>query len=351
MTRYFLSSILSSVLLPGAVLAGSDDSMMLPTVAPEAVAAANCGSTIDKQVPYLEALRIAIERCLIYPPYIQDGAKCRLRVVQSAQGKVTGVSVMECSGHPKFGEFAERAVLKASPLPLPVKGSSFLPEFGIIFSPDVQRIRQSLLANPAPVQEIHMDSPPPRPFSFSEPELKYRATLVGTIRQNLRNSSTIAEQICSATITQNRLGEVQRVEIRQCDSKEMASAVEAAVYKSSPLPLPADIALFKPRVEIAIATPPQRIAQVARPISEPSKPYYPESARKQNQEGTATVKLLVLRDGTVKSVSIERSSGFSALDDQAMKIIQEAKWAPAIATTGEPMDSTLVLPIVFRLKD
>jgi TonB family protein len=99
------------------------------------------------------------------------------------------------------------------------------------------------------------------------------------------------------------------------------------------------------------AAPTQRIAQGAHPISKSSGPYYPESARKQSQEGTATVKLVVLRDGTIKSASIERSSGFSALDDQAMKIIQEAKWTPAVATTGEPMDSTLVLPIVFRLKD
>ncbi|MFZ2268082.1 MAG: TonB family protein [Azonexus sp.] len=123
-----------------------------------------CHAPLDKSIAYPDALRVAIERCFIYPPYLDDGARCEIRVWQTPQGKVTRVDVQECIGHPKFGEFAERAVLKASPLPVPVRSTSFLPEFGIIFSPDVRKFRQSLAKSPMPVRETSIQEAPGQGF-------------------------------------------------------------------------------------------------------------------------------------------------------------------------------------------
>jgi TonB family protein len=129
-----------------------------------AAGAGNCHAPLDNDIAYPDALRIAIERCFIYPPYLDEGAKCEIRVWQTTIGEVTRVEIKECMGHPKFGEFAERAVLKASPLPVPIRNTSFLPEFGIIFSPDVGKFRKTLAGDPVPVREISIQEAPGQEF-------------------------------------------------------------------------------------------------------------------------------------------------------------------------------------------
>lgn len=142
----------------------------LPTIPSslEATGTAECRGPMRQDIPYLDALRVAIERCFIYPPYLEDGARCVVRVSQRPNGTVTGVEVQNCTGHPKFADFIERAVLKASPLPRPARETSFLPTFGIIFSPNVEKFREALRAAPAEARELTITPASPRPPIVSE---------------------------------------------------------------------------------------------------------------------------------------------------------------------------------------
>jgi len=50
---------------------------------------------------------------------------------------------------------------------------------------------------------------------------------------------------------------------------------------------------------------------------------YPESARRQNQQGSCLVRITVDRDGNVTDVKLMESSGYRALDDEAMQAVRQ----------------------------
>jgi len=52
---------------------------------------------------------------------------------------------------------------------------------------------------------------------------------------------------------------------------------------------------------------------------------YPEEARRWNWSGIALVHVLVTGTGRLKDVSVERSSGFRVLDDQAVRMVERAQ--------------------------
>jgi TonB family protein len=79
------------------------------------------------------------------------------------------------------------------------------------------------------------------------------------------------------------------------------------------------------------------------------EPYYPAAAREQGWQGTALLKVLVLRNGSVGSLEILRSSGFSVLDRSALKAVKEWKFVPA-QKDGQPIEIGVEIPVTFRLE-
>lgn len=79
-----------------------------------------------------------------------------------------------------------------------------------------------------------------------------------------------------------------------------------------------------------------------------SRKSYPAAAAEQRQEGAVTMRLALDRSGQILSVRIERSSGFSLLDQEALALVQRAKPLPP-APAAVPGDHFEVLvPLVFR---
>ncbi len=245
----FISAFFIGALCAGYTVVAEADTPLIIVSNPDAKGVEACGKPIGRDVSYLQALSQAIERCLIYPPYMQDGAKCRLQVSQTQQGVVTNIRVFECIGHPKLGDFAERAVLKASPLPIAPKESSFLPVFGIVFSPDITKYRQSQIADAPPLQNISIDQPPPLP-PVSEQEAVYITKLYQTIEPYLSFAPREIGGQCRVRIFQDRSGNVQEVQPLKCDSIPFAASVQAGIMKASPLPLPSEPEIFKPQLEL-----------------------------------------------------------------------------------------------------
>lgn len=77
---------------------------------------------------------------------------------------------------------------------------------------------------------------------------------------------------------------------------------------------------------------------------------YPEAAKRLGAEGTAFIKALVDRDGSVMRVVVLRSSGCAILDTSAVQSAYEFKFSPALQN-NKPVRVWIMLPLRFRLAD
>ena len=79
-----------------------------------------------------------------------------------------------------------------------------------------------------------------------------------------------------------------------------------------------------------------------------SRKTYPEAARERDEEGRVVVRFTVIRDGTVLSVSVVRSSGIAALDDAAQAMLRGARLPPFPETMTQSQVNVTV-PIAYSL--
>ncbi|MGE0680260.1 MAG: energy transducer TonB [Candidatus Binatia bacterium] len=81
------------------------------------------------------------------------------------------------------------------------------------------------------------------------------------------------------------------------------------------------------------------------------KPRYPMLARRLGAQGVVLLRVQVREDGTVATVELARSSGFSMLDDSAARTVRESwRFVPA-RIDGTPIASWVEVPIRFVLED
>jgi protein TonB len=78
-------------------------------------------------------------------------------------------------------------------------------------------------------------------------------------------------------------------------------------------------------------------------------PRYPLMARRNGEQGTVTLRVLVTREGLPARVSIERSSGSSQLDGAALETVKTWRFVPA-RQGQESIEAWVLVPIVFRLE-
>ena len=77
---------------------------------------------------------------------------------------------------------------------------------------------------------------------------------------------------------------------------------------------------------------------------------YPEAAREYGQEGTATIRFTVARDGHVTNVVLVNGSGVARLDSAAVQMLQGAV-VPAFPTEMPQADMTITVSINYALDD
>ena len=80
------------------------------------------------------------------------------------------------------------------------------------------------------------------------------------------------------------------------------------------------------------------------------KPAYPPAARRAREEGNVLLRLNIDKDGTVSSVTVIGSSGYSDLDDAALQELKEWRYSPA-RKDGIPVVSFKDVRLRFRLDD
>ncbi|MBS2213689.1 TonB family protein [Carboxylicivirga mesophila] len=78
---------------------------------------------------------------------------------------------------------------------------------------------------------------------------------------------------------------------------------------------------------------------------------YPEVAQKAGVSGRVYVTFIVADDGSVKDAKIARTSGFSVLDDEALRVVSEMpEWQPG-KQSGKAVNVSFTVPINFQLND
>lgn len=77
---------------------------------------------------------------------------------------------------------------------------------------------------------------------------------------------------------------------------------------------------------------------------------YPEEARREGWSGTTWVDVLVGSNGKIKELAVQQSSGFSILDEQAMRMVDRITlwWIPQRLRNREV---TVAVPVGFYIRD
>lgn len=78
------------------------------------------------------------------------------------------------------------------------------------------------------------------------------------------------------------------------------------------------------------------------------KPDYPLAARRRGMEGTVRLEVAVSSEGRPTRVRVAHGSGHELLDTLAQRAVENWRFQPA-RRGGEPVESTVEVPVVFRL--
>lgn len=77
---------------------------------------------------------------------------------------------------------------------------------------------------------------------------------------------------------------------------------------------------------------------------------YPPISQRLSEQGTVTVRYAVDVDGSVGAVTVEKSSGYSRLDEAAVRCVQ-TRWRQKPATqNGKPIALTTLAKILFKFR-
>lgn len=125
-----------------------------------------------------------------------------------------------------------------------------------------------------------------------------------------------------------------------------APASERAIHQESqpePIP-PLDAPVKTAEPTQAAVVPPQADASY---LNNPA-PAYPPQSRRNREEGTVVLEVLVKADGSLGELRLKTSSGYNRLDDAALKAVKNWHFVPA-KRGNDAIDFWYELPIEFSL--
>ncbi len=112
-----------------------------------------------------------------------------------------------------------------------------------------------------------------------------------------------------------------------------------------PVTVPKPVPAPPPRPPPPPPPPPTKLEPTYRPdVAD----FYPDAARRANQEGRVLVKLCISIQGRVESAEVETTSGFPMLDEAAIKVGKAFRFK-APTQLGKPVATCTSLPVKFEL--
>ena len=76
-------------------------------------------------------------------------------------------------------------------------------------------------------------------------------------------------------------------------------------------------------------------------------PEYPDFAKRAKQQGTVVLEVEVLKDGSVRNISVKRSVP-GGLDEAAIAAVRKVKFQPG-RSSGQPVDCLVIIPVEFKI--
>lgn len=120
---------------------------------------------------------------------------------------------------------------------------------------------------------------------------------------------------------------------------------QARVSEPAPAPVVAAPVAAVPAAPAAPAGP--RVISAVEYIRAP-QPVYPSSSRRMGEQGVVTLRVLVNEKGYAEQASIQKSSGFSNLDEAGRVAVMRALFKPYVED-GKAQPVYVVVPINFQM--
>ena len=131
----------------------------------------------------------------------------------------------------------------------------------------------------------------------------------------------------------------------QVNTPASVNAIAAVSNKPQPEapPTPAPVPV--------VAASPAPVVKTAAVISSANceKPEYPSASRRQEEEGTVTLKFLVGVDGKVKESAVEKTSGYKRLDEAARQGLAKCQFKPG-TENGQPVEGWASMKYTWKLE-
>jgi TonB family protein len=121
---------------------------------------------------------------------------------------------------------------------------------------------------------------------------------------------------------------------------------------TSPTSLHTDVAKNEPTTNQYNSSAPSETVGVSIPADYAAgnrKPIYPLLSRRQEEEGTVLLSILVKADGTAETVQVKQSSGYPLLDESALAAVRHWRFRPAMISR-QPVSEWYQLAIPFKLE-
>ena len=99
----------------------------------------------------------------------------------------------------------------------------------------------------------------------------------------------------------------------------------------------------------AVPAAPVRTAPVINAAASCPKPEYPSASRRNEEEGTVQLRFLIGTEGQVLESQVEKSSGFTRLDEAARIAISRCQFKPG-TLNGKPEQSWASMKYTWRLE-
>jgi protein TonB len=181
---------------------------------------------------------------------------------------------------------------------------------------------------PPAILEVTLRDPEPLAMVAPEPELRPKPNPVPK-----RTKTTIVPRPPAPVLA-----------LPERRSEERSFAVPAPKSTEPVPPVPQVPEPGSPVASVTITPPAFNAAYLRNPA-----PRYPLASRREGEQGTVTLRVLVDRNGLPARVDIQTTSGWPRLDGAALEAVKEWRFRPAQRGT-DPVEGSVLVPIVFRLK-
>lgn len=104
-----------------------------------------------------------------------------------------------------------------------------------------------------------------------------------------------------------------------------------------------------PPPQAAAPTGPANGGELSTKVLAADPPQYPLESRRNHEQGTVILDVLVATDGRVGDISVSRSSGFARLDQAALNAVRRWRWTPLMRNGAAVMVRGVVtIPFVLQ---